>query len=46
MSLKVWELASGGGAKLNRMQFAAAMSLVALAQVRCILHTRRVHYVR
>jgi hypothetical protein len=35
--LQIWEYASGGGAKLNMGQFAVAMRLVALAQVRACL---------
>ncbi|GIL89869.1 hypothetical protein Vretimale_17992 [Volvox reticuliferus] len=31
---QIWELASGGGPKLNQIQFASAMRLVALAQAR------------
>ena len=32
--LQIWEFASGGGARLNPMQFNTALRLVALAQVR------------
>ncbi|GLI62231.1 hypothetical protein VaNZ11_004797 [Volvox africanus] len=31
---QIWELASGGGSKLNQIQFSSAMRLVALAQAR------------
>ena len=36
---QIWELASGGGPKLNQFQFSSAMRLVALAQVHGKTHT-------